>query len=260
METTIYHIGDDSYIENSSPIYRVGDIIDHHGKRYIVTESEKVWSDGEGREEGYSVTAVPYIEKQTRIDKNEEALAIYNVPLDGSPFGYTVFSAKEYGWGNEEGVSIVKYFGSPVSSLVIPNTIDGKTVLAIEDNVFTGKWGFDKIYLPDTIMKIGEGTFAYNPKMQEITLPKSLRAMGRRVFRNCIALKEIVIPDGVTTIPQETFWGCSDLERVVLPLYLKWVLPGAFQGCNRLKTLQISEKAKDYRKDNLPNIKIELLK
>ena len=260
METTIYHIGDDIFEDNYSPIYRVGDIIDHHGKQYIVTESEKVWSDGEGHEEGYSVTAVPYIEKQTRIDKNDEALEIYNVSLDGCPFGYTFFSAKEYGWGNEEGISIAKYLGLPVSSLIIPNTFDGKPVLAIEDGVFTGKWGFDKIFLPDTIMKIGEEAFAYNPRMEGITLPKSLRAMGRRVFQNCIALKEIVIPDGVTTIPQEVFMGCSDLERVVLPLNLKWVLPGAFQGCNRLKTLQISEKAKDYRKDNLPNVKIELLK
>ena len=247
METTIYHIGDDIFEDNYSPIYRVGDIIEHHGKQYIVTESEKVWSDGEGREEGYSVTAVPYNGKLVTNDKS------------GS-FGITFFSAKEYGWGKEEGVSIAKYLGSPVSSLVIPNTIDGKPVLAIEDGVFSGKWRFAEIIIPDTVMKIGEYAYAYNPKLEKITLPQSLRAMGRSVFQNCIALKEIVIPDNVTGIAQDVFMGCSSLERVVLPLNLKYVLPGAFQGCNRLKTLQISEKAKDYRKDNLPNVKIELLK
>ena len=258
--TTCYHIGDDSFEEDSTPIYHEGEIIHHHGQRYIVTQSEQVWGDGEGREEGYSVTAVPYDENLTRIERSRESLEIYDKPSDGSPFGVTSFSAKEYGWGTEEGVSIVKYFGPSLSTLVIPEAIDGKPVLAIGEGVFTGKLGFDKILLPDTIMKIGERAFAYNPRLERITLPKSLRAIDRRVFENCIALKKIVIPDSVTVIPQEVFMGCSNLERVVLPLNLDHVLPGAFTGCNRLKSLQISEKAKNFRRDNLPYVKIERLK
>lgn len=53
-----------------------------------------------------------------------------------------------------------------------------------------------EIYLPDSVVTIGEQAFANNEGLQEITLPTSIKSIGKDAFLGCKSLNIIRIPYG----------------------------------------------------------------
>ncbi|MDE7125509.1 MAG: leucine-rich repeat domain-containing protein [Muribaculaceae bacterium] len=67
-----------------------------------------------------------------------------------------------------------------------------------------------RIVLPENLVEIGEGSFAYT-MLNEISLPSSLRRLGANGFLgNVLFGGKIVIPEGVETIPYGCFRTGSD--------------------------------------------------
>lgn len=62
----------------------------------------------------------------------------------------------------------------------------------VDANLFSLK----EIYLPDSVVTIGEQAFANNEGLQEITLPTSIKSIGKDAFRGCKSLNIIRIPYG----------------------------------------------------------------
>ncbi len=113
----------------------------------------------------------------------------------------------------EGGIKVMGYQGDP-SSLEIPETIDGYTVVAIGQRAFTN---FDRL--------------------TEAVLPKTVTEIGAEAFADCDALKEVEAP-GVTVIREEAFQGCPKLRDVTFSSQLAVVEDRAFQGCGRLAALK----------------------
>ena len=103
---------------------------------------------------------------------------------------------------------------SESTSIVVPDTIDGATVTAIDDAVFKG-----------------------NTTLQTITLPDGITSLGESAFYGCTALTSIDLPDGITSIQSYTFYNCSDLEEVDFPESLTSIKTYAFYNCESLKEL-----------------------
>ena len=89
-----------------------------------------------------------------------------------------------------------------------------------------------EIRLPSTLLRIGDGAFAYSNISGTIVLPSDLVYLGSDAFSHCPRLSGIIsIPEGISIIEPGTFIGCSQIEGIVLPASLSVVSSSAFEDC-----------------------------
>ena len=103
-------------------------------------------------------------------------------------------------------------------NVIIPETIDGKTVLAVKILVQGGAADalqFESIYFPDTVESVEH--LAHNKKLTSVHLPANLINLDDYLFYDCAALESVEIPEGITKIGQYAFGKCTSLKSVTLP-------------------------------------------
>jgi len=122
-------------------------------------------------------------------------------------------------------------------SLIIPGTIEGKSVTSIGEDAFfecefltsvtipegvtsIGDWAFDDctrlngITISGNVTSIGEGSFYCCDDLTSIIIPQSVISIGANAFESCINLTSITIPEGVTSIKEKTFLDCWSLTSI----------------------------------------------
>ncbi len=100
--------------------------------------------------------------------------------------------------------------------IVIPAHYNNLPVTQIAKDGFSGCKGITKVTLPETIVRIGSGSFYYATSLEEINIPDSVKYLGTSAFNGCEKLKSITIPDSVTHIGEAAF-RCTGLESIVIP-------------------------------------------
>ncbi len=108
--------------------------------------------------------------------------------------------------------SITKYLNRVEKNIIIPETIDGETILFIEDNSFFDS-DLEHVELPNTIKKIGRFSFSNN-KLKSITFPKSLEEIDLAAFSNN-KIVEVHIPENVKLVSSYAFKN-NEIEILVL--------------------------------------------
>ena len=152
--------------------------------------------------------------------------------------------------------------------VVIPSTIDGKTVVAIgsnafmtrrlstetsmlsksniqfmsnkEDNEFVSKVAIGDIrsvVIPSTVKSIGELAFHSN-QISSVTLSNGLETIGNYAFNDNL-LTSIIIPDSVTSIGEAAF-GDNQLTAVVIESVETQIGCDAFDYNNNLTSIKIA--------------------
>ena len=113
--------------------------------------------------------------------------------------------------------AITAYRGT-LTELVIPEVINGITVLSINGTVFKGS------------------------KMVSVTLPSTVTYISAYGFQNCTSLKRIVAP-GVTKILAQAFEGCTSLQYVTDEYFpqLESIATRGFAGCSGLESISLSK-------------------
>ena len=136
------------------------------------------------------------------------------------------------------------------SQLHIPETIDGKPVVALGDFAFAieteqpigDEESFGEITLCPAL---GERTTPLQADegdaLVRIVLPDTLRHIGASAFLGCNALRTVLLPEGLEEIAPYTFSGCSALETLTLPEKIKKIGCYAFYDCHSLRSLYIPE-------------------
>ncbi len=191
--------------------------------------------------------------------------------------GYRYYSVKERTslfsyYTSSAGLRIYQYDGSDTTSeLVVPQTIDGKTVVEICDSAFSSA-KFTKITLPDTITRIGDFAFTTCTNMTSCNIPASVTVLGAGPFTNCTSLtnitidsgntnykiidqaiytkdgttlvncpnaKSITIPDTVTTIADYAIYYNNKLENLTIPASVTTIGEGGVSTCASLKRITI---------------------
>ncbi len=119
---------------------------------------------------------------------------------------------------NEDGtLSIEKYHGT-AKELVIPSTVNGKTVTSIERSPFYDCDTLVKVTFPDTITKYDATVFANCDNLKTVILPRGITKYEYGTFfLNCDGLTEVEFPDSVTELYGYLFWGCKNLSTLVIP-------------------------------------------
>ena len=98
--------------------------------------------------------------------------------------------------------------------LVIPATIEGKSVTSIGQEAFTNCTSLTNITIPDSVTSIGGLAFKACSSLTSVTIGNSVTSIRNGAFARCTSLTSITIPDSVTSIGDQAFWDCSSLTAV----------------------------------------------
>ncbi len=171
---------------------------------------------------------------------------------------------------NDNSVEMIKYLLSDRSTVSIPSEINGKPVTRIGNGCFFDHPEIEAVSFPDTLLTIGESSFALCKGLRELVLPDSITDIGAYAFRDCTGLKKVVFPanlkclrtglfaftcfpddveiilnEGLESIETRIFSGGGIRTDITLniPETVKTIAPGAFDCGMKINTsLQYDEK------------------
>ena len=140
---------------------------------------------------------------------------------------------------SEDTVAVSAYIGTN-TVVNIPRTINGKTVVEIENNAFANNTTVKKVTVPSTVTFINVAAFQSTPNLKEVRLSKNLTELSDKAFFNS-GIESITIPAGVTDIVDSCFENCPLLETVTFSKGLKTLGENAFKSCISLKTVVLPD-------------------
>lgn len=103
---------------------------------------------------------------------------------------------------------------------------------------------FTEIAIPNGIIEIGEGAFAWCMMLESIVIPDSVKIIGDEAFMDCESAKTLKIGKGVESIGHGAFYYCFNITEVELPKDLKTLGGNAFGHCGGLKSIVIPDGVK----------------
>lgn len=122
---------------------------------------------------------------------------------------------------------ITGWEGPMLPQLIIPQTLDGHPVVAIE------QWAF-----------------GYQNTLEEVRLPEGLETLGWYAFAGCTGLRSLELSSTLREIGGSALKNCTKLNRLMLPSSLKVLGPHFLEGCSALKRLDVMDGHPDYKEIN----------
>ncbi len=138
------------------------------------------------------------------------------------------------------GVHIRAAKKSMAGRLVIPSTVDGYPVTAIDEFAFADCDKLTGVTIPDSVTVIGKGAFSGCVALQSILLPRSITTLPPSLFSGCSGLTDVKLPDTLLCISDSAFSGCRGLVDIDIPYSVTEIGERAFAGCSSLDSLSIS--------------------
>ena len=138
---------------------------------------------------------------------------------------------------------ITDYVGLYTShEVVVPETINDRTVVAIGEGAFYYCTAITTVTLPDTVTVIDDWAFAGCTSLETIVIPASVTSIGKGAFNGCENLKSVIFEGAtLTSIGDYAFQDCVALEDITLPASLKSIGTQAFRDCEKLASLTAPE-------------------
>lgn len=141
--------------------------------------------------------------------------------------------------------------------VVVPETIQGKTVLGIghmafnsakdvkgvelssrieviDTYAFYGAEQMVTVTMPDSVVEIGDSAFMACSQLNSIKFSESLKVIGKDAFKGCDAFRVIELPDALEDIGAYAFAFLSHVEYIDLGEGVKTIQEGAFYGTGGL--------------------------
>ncbi|MDR3293253.1 MAG: leucine-rich repeat domain-containing protein [Clostridiales bacterium] len=133
------------------------------------------------------------------------------------------------------------------TEIVVPETHNGKPVIAIGNEAFSGYNKLISITLPTAVIIIGDSAFAGCSGLTSISLP-NIASIGDRAFAGCSGLISISIPK-VASIGDGAFVLCSRLTSISLPKVAS-IGHNAFNNCSGLISIDVEQDNQYYSSIN----------
>lgn len=125
--------------------------------------------------------------------------------------------------------------------LVIPETIDGMTVVEIADEAFADNEMLFYVELPKNPIKLGSRVFGGAVALLTVNFSNAVTAIPENTFEGCTNLVSIENADSVTEIAAQAFADCANLSSFSIPSKLERIGAEAFRGCTSLTSVVLSE-------------------
>ncbi len=87
-----------------------------------------------------------------------------------------------------------------VTSVVIPDTINGIKITSIGDYAFSSCENLVNITIPNSVTSIGDHVFEKCSNLVELTIPDSVVNLGRCAFLECDNINKIILSDNLQRI------------------------------------------------------------
>ncbi len=160
-------------------------------------------------------------------------LLALSVPVSAEESGGFVYEVR-----NGSAV-ILAYQGETLEDLVIPATLGGYPVTAIESHAFFRRADLTgTLTLPEGLTTIGSRAFAYCSGFEgDLILPSTLSKLESSAFEYCSGFDgRLVLSEKLTTIEPRAFGGCTGFSgELIFPAGLTTVGNAAFQECSSLE-------------------------
>jgi hypothetical protein len=142
---------------------------------------------------------------------------------------------------NGNRVTITGYSGTS-GDLVIPASINGKTVTAISASAFSGNTTIQTVTFASgsQITTLPSNVFQNCTSLTSVALPSGLTSIGNSVFAGS-GVTSIAIPSGVTSIGNYAFNGCTALTGITFAAGSTLATIGtyAFANCTSLTSFEV---------------------
>ena len=157
-----------------------------------------------------------------------------------SCFSVAAFAAEsDFEWSEKDGKAVITKYVGTSKDVKVPRTLGGLTVTEIGSQAFAF-CGIEKIELPNTIEKIGDGAF-WQSFFTSFEIPLKVTEIAANTFRECHLLANINLNDGIKSIGEFAFQDCNALTKIVIPDSVEKLGDAAFYSCRGLKTIEIPE-------------------
>ena len=104
----------------------------------------------------------------------------------------TASSSLDYELNNSgDGYIVIGTTDSSETEITVPNTYEGKPVVAVASNAFSG-----------------------NSAITSVTFTGNVSSLGEGAFSGCVALERVYLTDSVTKVEANVFDGCTSLTQV----------------------------------------------
>lgn len=135
-------------------------------------------------------------------------------------------------------VLITQYNGFDDKQIVIPASINGKSVIGIWNGVFEKCTSLEEVIFEEGCKYIGKRVFAGCTNLKKVRLPKSLIEIGDGAFSDC-AIEEMAVSPNVTVIGTYAF-SSRHLQKIILPDGLKYISNGMLSSTS-IKEIDIPQ-------------------
>ena len=98
----------------------------------------------------------------------------------------------------------------------------------------------EALYLPDSLLTIGQAAFANHKNLREIRLGSQLTSIGEMGFMDCSALESVGLPDSLQFLGQNAF-SATGLREVAVPGGVRILEPAVFSYCKQLTKVTLCE-------------------
>lgn len=140
---------------------------------------------------------------------------VYYLDLNGY-ISINFFSQNDYTFSEDSGgITITGYNGS-LSTLEIPDVINGNIVTAIGDNAFEDS-NIKSITLPETLKKIGSRAFFNCQSLHVVNISESITNIGSYAFASCPGLGDTFVPESAVEIGENVFKDSGNLYVKAVP-------------------------------------------
>lgn len=141
---------------------------------------------------------------------------------------------------DKDAYQVSGYRGTPVY-VEVPETYEGKPVVAIGENAFANCKSLQGIIFPDAVTEVKKRAFYNCTSLISVSMSSGVMTIGEGAFDGCACLRSAALPASVTSIGAYAFRGCGLLEELLLPASLREIWPWAFANCASLTHMEIPE-------------------
>lgn len=141
----------------------------------------------------------------------------------------------------ENDACIIKSYHGVDEVVIVPDKLEGKTVVGIGQYAFMGNKQIKEIHMPDSIRTIGDSAFYQCMNLETITLPKNLITLDNNAFYYCWKVENIILPQGLKTIGVGAFSQMEALKEISIPSSVIKIGADAFRFCKALQNVEIPD-------------------
>lgn len=132
-------------------------------------------------------------------------------------------------------------------------------ILTIGDYAFYACHDMSKVFIPWSVLQIGEGVFSYCASLDSIEVQPSninytsidgvlyTKSGGEIISVPGKYEGAFVIPDSVTVVHDGAFTGCHRLESITIGKSISYLNPYIFEGCDSLRYFEVDPENTVYQ-------------